>query len=93
LDLSGIFHVAGPEAISRLELLRRLLNHLDTDAKIDECSINDFDFLDHRPLDVSMNPQKILNATGLSFRSVDSCCREFAQKLRQPANGQDIVHG
>ena len=93
LDLSGIFHVAGPERISRLHMLRLFLDHLDADAQVEECSINDFDFLEHRPLDLSMKPQKILNATGLSFRSVDSCCREFAQRLEQPINSQDIVHG
>ena len=93
LDLSGIHHVAGPEPTSRLNMLQVLLSHIDAEAEVDECSINDMDFLDHRPLDLSMNARKILDATGLSFRSVDSSCTELAEKLRQQAKGQAIVHG
>ncbi|MQF67096.1 sugar nucleotide-binding protein [SAR202 cluster bacterium AD-802-F09_MRT_200m] len=93
LNLSGVFNVAGPEPTSRLNMLQVLLKHIEAKAEVDECSLNDFDFLDFRPLDLSMTPQKILKATGLSFRSVDSCCQELAQKLRKTASGQVITHG
>lgn len=77
LDLSGIYHVCNPEAWSRLEMLRALLRSAGAEANVIECSIRDFDLLDDRPLDLSMDPAKVLAATGLLFRSVESCCDEI----------------
>ena len=76
----GVFHVGGPEPWSRLGMLQALLRCLDADARVIECSLRDLVFLDHRPLNLSLNPRKILEATGLTFRSVPSCCEEMARK-------------
>ena len=81
-DLSGIYHVANPQAYSRLDMLRTLIESCPTQVQVVECSIRDFDFLDQRPLDLSMNPRKVLEATGLEFRSVPSCCLELVRRVQ-----------
>ena len=81
LDLSGIYHVANTEPWSRLGMLRALLSTLGAEAQVLECSIRDFDFLDHRPLDLSMDPSKIFEATGLQFKTVQACCQELSARL------------
>ena len=79
--LSGIYHVANSQAYSRLDMLRVLLNSMGRDANVLECSLRDLSFLDHRPLDLSMNPGKILKTTGLEFRSVADCCDELTLRI------------
>ena len=79
-NLSGVYHVAGPHALSRLEMLNGLLGSMGTEARVVECSIRDFTFLDNRPLNVSMNPKKIAGATGIAFKSVASSCDELASQ-------------
>lgn len=81
LDLSGTYHVASTQPYSRLEMLRTLIDFLGLGARVTECSIRDFDFLDNRPLDLSMNPAKLLQAAKLDVRTVTSCCRELADRL------------
>jgi dTDP-4-dehydrorhamnose reductase len=79
LDLSGIYHVCNLQAWSWLGMLRALAQSYGVEANIIECSIRDFNFLDDRPLDLSMDPAKVLAATGLSFRTVESCCEEICK--------------
>ena len=78
-DLSGVYHVANEKPWSRLEMLRALIEASDSQAKVIECSIKDFDFLDHRPLDLSMSPAKMVAATGLKPKSVESSCLELLE--------------
>ncbi|MBI4445908.1 MAG: sugar nucleotide-binding protein [Acidobacteria bacterium] len=79
LGLNGVFHVSGHEAWSRLGMLKVFLDQLGMRTPVIECSIGDFEFLDNRPLDLSMSSEKIRGATGLSFRSVLDCCTEFSE--------------
>lgn len=81
LNASGIFHVSNVESCSRLEMLKALINSLEVNAKVVKCRLHDLDFLDNRPLDLSMNPRKVIEATGIKPRTVRSCCEEFAGKL------------
>ena len=62
-------------------MLNALLSSLDLEADVAECSIRDFGFLDDRPLNISMTPEKLLARTGLSFRTVESCCQEFSSRV------------
>ena len=82
-DLTGVFHVAGTQAYSRLAMLRTLLDCLGSGAEVEECSIRDISFLDHRPSDLSMSPRKLLDVTGLAFRTVLSSCQELVARMSQ----------
>ena len=81
LGLSGTYNVAGPQAFSRLGMFRVLNDSTGGIGRVTECSIRDIQFLDYRPLDLSMRPDKILAATGLTFRDVRSCCEELLAKV------------
>lgn len=81
MNLSGIYHVANPEPWSRLGMLRALLSAIQADANVVECSIRDFDFLDNRPLDLSMEPGKIMKAASLQFKTVPVACAELSDRL------------
>jgi hypothetical protein len=63
--------------------LRVFLTFLGGPARVAECRLEDLVFLDHRPADLSLNPQKVLAATGLTFRSVRSCCDEMARNAKR----------
>lgn len=78
--LRGMFHVGNPEPWSRLSLLQALLRYVDAEARVIECGLRDLVFLDHRPLDLSLNPRKVLDATGVTVRGVSSCCEEIARR-------------
>ena len=45
-DLNGIFHLAGPNPHSRLEMLEVLVDQLQVGANIKECLLSDLNFLD-----------------------------------------------
>jgi len=86
--LDGIVHVAGPEALSRLECLERFVVEAravrpDT-PRPEACSIHDFDLPEIRPLDVSLSIEKLINA-GLTPRSIDETCWLLALGLRAAA--------
>ncbi len=81
LNLSGVYHVANPKPWSRLGMLRALLSAIKADANVVECSIRDFDFLDNRPLDLSMEPGKIMEAASLQFKTVPVACAELSDRM------------
>lgn len=78
--LSGLFHIAGPDTNSRLGFLHQVIEEEGPEGvmnlEVAECSIHDFDLPEPRPLNVSMNSDKLFSATGLNFlRSADACKR------------------
>ena len=77
LNLTGIFNVGGPEPCSRLAMLRVMLEHTGLNGNVTECSIKDFDFLDLRPLDLSMNIDKLIQLSNVFPRSVKSSLTQF----------------
>lgn len=81
-SFSGVFHVCGPQAISRLELLNLLIEKIrqrrDIRPRVSVCSMREIDFLEPRPLDVSMRPGKLYSVLGKAFRSMEAVCSEFA---------------
>ena len=87
--LEGVVHVAGPDALSRLDCLEKLVAEAravrpDT-PRPEVCSIQDFDLPERRPLDVSMNIEKLIAQGGIMPRSVDETCWLLALGLRSAA--------
>ena len=83
LDLSGVFNIAGPDSYSRLGMFQVFLEQWKVNADILECGLQDLKFLDNRPMDLSMDSSLVQSVTGLRFRSVDDCCREFISNLKK----------
>lgn len=80
----GVYHVGGPRPWDRASLFQALVEairqHADVAPAMHLCRINDFpEFLESRPLDVSMNSDKLARATGIKAREMTETCAEIAR--------------
>ena len=97
---TGLFNLGGPQPLSRLELLEmlvaRICARMQLATDITACSIHDFDFLERRPLDTSLDSRKAYAAVGFTFRTMDSLCDEaaklFIQKYDKVAPSRGVRH-
>ena len=83
--LSGIYHVGGPEGISRHNLFLTLLEamkakHRLPPIRVVPCSIDDFDTVEKRPKNTSLNSNKLVKDTGISPRSFEDGCQEYVDR-------------
>ena len=71
-NLTGTYHLAGPDALSRYDMLETLVReytrHRPYRGRIVPCKMRDFATPEPRPLDISLNPGKIIEATGFQIR-------------------------
>jgi len=79
----GIFHICSKVAYSRSGLLKLLIKYYrrykQNEAKVVECSINDFPVLEKRPLNISMRPDKLIKASGIQINDVEHYCDEITR--------------
>ncbi|MDB5921829.1 MAG: dTDP-4-dehydrorhamnose reductase [Betaproteobacteria bacterium] len=79
---SGVFNVGGPAAVTRLELLRTLIEEVRKyrapSSQVITCSLRDFAFAEARPLDTSMSPVKLQAALGAVCRDMKAACEQAA---------------
>lgn len=80
---TGTYHLGGPTAWNRADLFdafaAALRKHRDVAARMRRCSIRDFpQFAEARPLDITMNSEKLYRATGFVPRDMTAVCAEFA---------------
>jgi len=80
----GVFHVATAEPWSRLAILKALIGEYqrfaDYRGQVEECSIDDFPAIEPRPRDTSLNPAKLVAATGFEPKPVAACCRLLTER-------------
>lgn len=81
---SGIYHISGVEGMARIEMLNILVKIWRSAgnpyaADIFPCKMRDFDTEEPRPLNISMNPQKILNFSGIAPRKVSLICQSIVE--------------
>lgn len=92
-NFTGIFHVCGPQPVTRLDLLRMLVDEVRTygnvSAQITPCSIRDFEFAEPRPLNTSMSPCKLYATLGGGFGELSGvCARAAASRYASPASSR-----
>lgn len=80
----GVYHVAGPEPISRYELNMMLMEAVrSVDDRIggivERCSLRDIAFLEERPLNTSLCTRKLQNAIAWPFQPMRNLCQEIAR--------------
>lgn len=94
LGRTGVFNLAGPEAFTRLALLRLLLAHMagaagegcgDPVPDVRPCRLSELPFAEPRPLDTSLNIDKLQRAVGWDFTPMSRLCRTLARSPRAPA--------
>jgi dTDP-4-dehydrorhamnose reductase len=83
-NLQGIYHVAGPEPISRYNLNRLLVESIRAvdarvEASVEACSLRDIPTLEQRPLNTSLSVAKLQAAIAWPFVSVTDLCRAIAR--------------
>ena len=81
---NGIYHVAGPEPISRYQLNRMLVESVRAvdpriHASVDPCSLRDIPFLERRPLNTSLSIGKLQAAIAWPFLPMADLCRSIAR--------------
>ena len=85
----GIYHLAGPQPMSRKEIFETMLEEMNknepVDVAVESCSIDDFSTEERRPHDVSMRPDKLVVETGIELRDLRSACRHLVATAGQAA--------
>jgi dTDP-4-dehydrorhamnose reductase len=82
-ELSGIYHVAGSEKLSKFEFASRLASAFGFDStRIERCLVSQGSLKAARPLDISLNVAKVSGDLGMPMPKVDSGLREF-RRLRE----------
>lgn len=88
--LTGIYHVAGSEKLSKFEFARRVATTFGLDpARVTPIQVKDVNLKATRPLDISLNTEKITAALGCPMPDVDSGLCEF-RKLREREYPQQL---
>lgn len=91
---SGVYHVCGPKPVRRLDLLNLLLSKIEerrvVRPRIMECGVRDLPFIEPRPLDVSMRPDKLYAALGTPFRGMEAVCADFAANRYSVAAAKQV---
>ena len=94
---TGLFHLCGTGAFSRIALLRmtvaEVARHIPVTSEIVECSIDDFNLLEPRPKNVSMIPAKVMKATGLAIKPIEPICRDMVDGYFAGAAGGSAAAG
>jgi dTDP-4-dehydrorhamnose reductase len=76
--LSGLYHVTGSEKISKYEFGRRVATTFDLDpGKVVPSRASDARLKARRPLDISLDTQKIRQAVGFEMPGVEAGLRRF----------------
>lgn len=82
-SLRGLYHLGGPVGMSRMALLEQMLDVAVTNGwdavEIKPCSINDFDLPEKRPLDVSLNVDKLVSDAAIELMRPDQACMEVCR--------------
>ena len=79
-NLKGLYNVASPEFFSRFQLAGLIKEKLSMKTgKILPCSINDFPFIDNRPLNTRLNVDKIIRDTNFQFTSISDCIEKLSR--------------
>lgn len=81
----GVFHVAGLEIKSRLEVLNTLLDEykkkFNFSGSVTKCSLRDFNSIEKRPLDTSLCNKKIFELTKINYQPLSYYCKNIVDAL------------
>ncbi len=82
--LIGLYNIASPEYFSRYDLVMLIKSELNiSSGEIIPCSIKDFNFLDSRPPNTSLNVGKFIQATGFTFTKMRDCIKTLEGLVKE----------
>lgn len=76
-NMSGLYNIVGNESDSRINLCKRFLNYMNLKADITSKDISQFQFLEKRPLNISMRNNCFIEKTGYQFMNLDDIWKSF----------------
>lgn len=82
VGLTGIYNLASPEYFSRDELARQFVHESGSETAVITKPVEEFGFLDQRPLRSYLDSTKLVKATGIRFTSMREVMRSFIQKTQ-----------
>ena len=81
-DLSGLYHVAGDEAVSRLEFGRQVCRAFGYyEGLLVPISMEDFDYVAARPLDSTLNTEKFTSAAGFKPAGIAEALADLSEEM------------
>jgi dTDP-4-dehydrorhamnose reductase len=82
MERRGIYHVAGPESMSRYKLASLLIENVrlrtETAISFESCSLLDIPFFEKRPLNTSIATAKLRNTVSHRFMTMADLARDVA---------------
>ena len=83
-DAEGLYHLGGPQAFSRYDLLALLIGEIrkvapDVSVSLEGCSLHDLPFLEKRPLCTALDIGKLHAKIGWRLKPMVEVCREAAR--------------
>ena len=80
--MKGIFNVGGPEQLSRHECIKRVINQFKSKNKIilKKSKLKNFQFLDKRPLNITMNINKIKRIIKFKLTKIDEVAKKIVRR-------------
>jgi dTDP-4-dehydrorhamnose reductase len=83
-DLEGLYHIAGAEAVSRLEFGRQVCRAFGYDESLLEpISMEDFEYVAARPPDSTLDTEKFASATGFKPAGIAEALAGLANDRRR----------
>ena len=81
-EMKGIFNVGGPEQLSRYECIKRVINQFKSKNKIilKKSKLKNFQFLDKRPLNITMNINKIKRIIKFKLTKIDEVAKKIVRR-------------
>lgn len=76
-NLSGLYHFASTEQISRLDFTSRVLKALESTAQAIAVDLAEFDFKEQRPLNTTLCAEKLGKVLPLQFQSINEIIKLF----------------
>jgi dTDP-4-dehydrorhamnose reductase len=81
-NATGLYNLCQPKSYSRGELLSEFLSYLKREYPyIEECKTEAFGFLENRPKDTSLCPEKFITFTGYSFTKMEEVFSAFMKNM------------
>lgn len=85
----GIFNLGGDETATRYEFSQRLAKFFNYDLSlIEKKSINDFKFIEPRPLYSSLSSSRIIEDTGIKLTSLEDCFKLIEKNYEKRRIGE-----
>ena len=82
-QLKGVYHLAGPEVLTREDLARKFFQVLGKDTQLTVKKAQDFGFKETRPVNMHLNSSKFQRDTGMVFKPMQQVITSFCKNARE----------